>query len=65
MNYIESYLLSIVTKCPLGLDCLFGDGALLELYIRNTTVVIHDDCFRAVALIGRFTIQLRNGDWSG
>ena len=65
MPCLDSYLLSVIIKRLLGLDGILGGEVLLEVYIQQVTVMIHENCFRMVELLGRYGIQFGNEAWSG
>ena len=65
MPYIDSYLLALGLKIPLSLYCIFLVDALLEVYILQDTVVIHEDCCRTVVILGMSALQFFNESWSG
>ena len=44
MPNIDSCLMDVGLKGPLGLDYLFRGQYLLYLYIANITIVIYEDC---------------------
>ena len=40
LPYLNSYLMDVGLKLPLGLDRIFVGEAFMEVYIQNITVVI-------------------------
>ena len=60
MSYLDFNPPNVCLKASFELDHLAGGKALPDVYIADITVVICEEYYCTVVLIGRYSLQSRN-----